>query len=51
MTQENTGVKLENGTVAYCEHALRDRNLGEIIAPDQIPLCVDATKLGIMRGL
>lgn len=42
---------LEDGTVAYCVHALRDANTEEIIDPDQIPLGVDVTKLGITRGL
>jgi quercetin dioxygenase-like cupin family protein len=42
---------LEDGTVAYCVHALRDANTEEIIDPDQIPLGVDATKLGITKGL
>lgn len=42
---------LEDGTVAYCVHALRDANTEEIIDPDQIPLGIDATKLGITRGL
>lgn len=42
---------LEDGTVAYCVHALRDANTEEIIDPDQIPLGVDATKLGLTRGL
>lgn len=42
---------LEDGTVAYCVHALRDANTEEILDPSQIPLGVDATKLGITKGL
>ena len=42
---------LEDGTVAYCVHALRDANTEEIIDPDQIPLGVDAFKSGLARPL
>lgn len=42
---------LEDGTVAYCVHALRDANTEEIIDPSQVPLGVDVTKLGITKGL
>jgi quercetin dioxygenase-like cupin family protein len=42
---------LEDGTVAYCVHALRDANTEEIIDPDQIPLGVDTTKLKIIASL
>lgn len=42
---------LEDGTVAYCVHALRDANTEEIIDPDQIPLGVDTTKLKIIAPL
>lgn len=37
---------LEDGTVAYCVHALRDKDSGEILDPDQIPLGIDYFKLG-----
>ena len=37
---------LEDGTVAYCVHALRDKDTEEILDPDQIPLGVDYFKLG-----
>jgi quercetin dioxygenase-like cupin family protein len=33
---------LEDGTVAYCVHALRNAETEEILDPDQIPLGVDA---------
>ena len=42
---------LEDGTVAYCVHALRDANTEEIIDPDQIPLGIDPMSLGITKGL
>lgn len=32
---------LEDGTVAYCVHALRDKDTEEILDPDQIPIGVD----------
>jgi mannose-6-phosphate isomerase-like protein (cupin superfamily) len=32
---------LENGTVAYCVHALRDSETHDIIDPDQIPLGIN----------
>lgn len=37
---------LEDGTVAYCVHALRDKDTAEILDPNQIPLGVDYLKLG-----
>lgn len=42
---------LEDGTVAYCVHALRDANTEEIIDPDQVPLGVDAFKTGMAKPL
>ena len=42
---------LEDGTVAYCVHALRDKDSEEIIDPDQIPLGVDAFAAGMAKGL
>ena len=38
---------LEDGTVAYCVHALRDKDTHNIIDPDQIPLGVNTQDLGI----
>ena len=32
---------MEDGTVAYCVHALRDKDTEEILDPDQIPLGVE----------
>jgi quercetin dioxygenase-like cupin family protein len=42
---------LEDGTVAYCVHALRDKDSEQILDPDQIPLGIDVTQLGLTRGL
>lgn len=42
---------LEDGTVAYCVHALRDHNTEEIIDPDQIPLGVDPRSVVNVAGL
>lgn len=42
---------LEDGTVAYCVHALRDKDSEDIINPDQIPLGVDAFAAGIAKPL
>jgi quercetin dioxygenase-like cupin family protein len=33
---------LEDGTIAYCVHALRDSETHDILDPDQVPLGVDA---------
>ena len=42
---------LEDGTVAYCVHALRDKDTHDMLDPDQIPLGADAQKLGITAPL
>jgi quercetin dioxygenase-like cupin family protein len=42
---------LEDGTVAYCVHALRDANTEEIIDPSQVPLGVDLRKIGNIAPL
>lgn len=42
---------LEDGTVAYCVHALRDKDSEEIIDPSQIPLGVDAFASGMAKPL
>ena len=36
---------LEDGTVAYCIHALRDRETDDILDPAMIPLGVNATSM------
>lgn len=38
-------VALEDNTVAYCIHALRDRNSNEILDPSMIPAGVDPLSL------
>jgi quercetin dioxygenase-like cupin family protein len=42
---------LEDGTVAYCVHALRDANTEEIIDPSQVPMGVNALKMGLAKAL
>ena len=42
---------LEDGTVAYCVHALRDANTEEIIDPSQVPMGVNALEMGLAKGL
>ncbi len=42
---------LENNTVAYCVHALRDKDTEEILDPDQIPAGVDPMATGKVKGL
>jgi len=42
---------LEDGTVAYCVHALRDKDTQDILDPNQIPLGIDVQKLGIAAPL
>lgn len=42
---------LEDGTVAYCVHALRDKDSAEILDPTQIPAGVDALATGIAAPL
>lgn len=38
-------VALEDGTVAYCIHALRDKNNNEIIDPESVPAGVNITPM------
>lgn len=44
---------LEENTIAYCVHALRNAESedSEILDPDQIPLGVDVTRLGLAKPL
>jgi quercetin dioxygenase-like cupin family protein len=42
---------LEDDTIAYCVHALRDINTGEILSQDQVPLGVDAFSSGMAKRL
>ena len=42
---------LEDGTIAYCVHALRDKDTEEILDSDQIPAGVNALRAGLARGL
>lgn len=42
---------LEDGTVAYCVHALRDNETGDILDPDQVPLGIDAFLTGMAKPL
>jgi quercetin dioxygenase-like cupin family protein len=42
---------LEDGTVAYCVHALRDKDTEEILDPDQIPDGIDAFTSGMVKPL
>jgi quercetin dioxygenase-like cupin family protein len=42
---------LEDGTVAYCVHALRDKDSEDILDPDQIPAGVDAFASGMAKPL
>lgn len=37
---------LEDGTIAYCVHALRDAESEDILDPDQIPLGIDYMSFG-----
>lgn len=41
---------LQDGTVAYCVHALRDKDTEEILDPDQVPLGIDMTASELIRG-
>lgn len=36
---------LEDGTVAYCVHALRDKDTEDVLDPDQIPLGINVADL------
>ena len=42
---------LEDNTVAYCVHALRDKDTEEILDPSQIPDGVDIIKAGLTKSL
>ena len=42
---------LEDGTVAYCVHALRDKDTADIIDPSQVPLGIDVLVEGLARPL
>lgn len=42
---------LEDGTIAYCVHALRDKDTEEILDPSQIPNGVDAFAMGMAKNL
>ena len=42
---------LEDGTVAYCVHALRNKDSEDILDPDQVPVGVDAFVAGIAAPL
>lgn len=42
---------LEDNTIAFCVHALRDRETGDILAQDQVPLGIDAFVSGIAKPL
>ena len=42
---------LEDNTVAYCVHALRDKDTEEILDSSQIPAGVDIIKAGLTKSL
>jgi quercetin dioxygenase-like cupin family protein len=42
---------LEDNTVAYCVHALHDKDTEEILDPAQVPAGVDAFKTGLAKPL
>ncbi len=42
---------LEDNTVAYCVHALRDKDTEEILDPSQIPEGIDAFRTNLARPL
>lgn len=42
---------IEDGTIAYCVHALRDKDTEEILDPDQVPAGIDAFQAGMARAL
>ena len=42
---------LEDNTIAYCVHALRNKDTEEILDPNQIPNGVDVFKTGVTKGL
>lgn len=42
---------LEDNTIAYCVHALRDKDTEEILDPDQIPVGINPMATGKVKGL
>ena len=42
---------LEDNTIAFCVHALRDNETGDILDPSQVPLGVDAFAAGLAKPL
>ena len=40
---------LEDGTVAYCVHAVRDKETEDILDPNQIPLGINAFEAGLAK--
>jgi quercetin dioxygenase-like cupin family protein len=40
---------LEDGTVAYCVHAVRDKDTEDVIDPDQIPMGINPFEAGLAR--
>jgi quercetin dioxygenase-like cupin family protein len=42
---------LEDETIAYCVHALRDKDTSDILDPDQIPFGIDAFANGLAKPL
>jgi quercetin dioxygenase-like cupin family protein len=42
---------IEDGTIAYCVHALRDKDTAEILDPDQIPAGINAFASGMTKPL
>lgn len=42
---------LEDNTIAYCVHALRDKDTEEILDPNQIPEGIDAFRTNLARPL
>ena len=42
---------LEDNTIAYCVHALRDKDTEEILDPDQIPAGINAFVAGLAKPL
>ena len=42
---------MEDGTVAYCVHALRDKDSEDILDPDQVPLGINAFMAGMAKDL
>lgn len=49
--QEHYMEALEDGTIAYCVHALRDKDTEEILDPSQVPEGVNALLTGLSKPL